>query len=280
MKEKTLSKPDMKKSKKSFSLLALYLGERIDLKKLQENLKKYPYLSREHPILLKLAIGQYAVITKFGVVIFWNVPKNQREEFIKEVSPFVENFSREYKYLDTIRVWIKKDFEDVKFGRVYLNNIDKEKVQIISLVLGQSVALERYETEIEERISEMEKVIHILKSGKWQRLKESKILSQIGEILTVKQRTISHLSLLDKPDTTWERAEIEKIYDKLYYELEIKDRLDILNEKIKFLSDHHKILLDFISAQRSNFLETIIVILIVIEIFFFLFEIFTTTKIK
>jgi uncharacterized Rmd1/YagE family protein len=109
-------------------------------------------------------------------------------------------------------------------------------------------------------------------------LKERKLLSQIGDILSVKQRTISHLSLFDKPETTWERPEIERLYNKLYFEFELPDRFDILNEKIRFLSDHNKILLDFISTQRSNFLEMIIIALILIEILIFIFEVFFLRK--
>jgi len=278
MEEKIIKKPVFKKFKKSFSLLCLYLGDSIDLKKLQENLKKYPFITREHPIILKLAIGQYAVLTKFGTITFWNVPKKQREELIEEISPFVENFNKNYEYSDTLKVFTGKEIEDIRFGKVYLTKIDKEKVQIISFVLSQSVALERFEKEIEERVLELEKVINVLKSGIWKGLKERKLLSQIGDILSVKQRTISHLSLFDKPETTWERPEIERLYNKLYFEFELPDRFDILNEKIRFLSDHNKILLDFISTQRSNFLEMIIIALILIEILIFIFEVFFLRK--
>jgi uncharacterized Rmd1/YagE family protein len=278
MEEKIIKKPVFKKIKKSFSLLCLYLGDSIDLKKLQENLKKYPYITREHPIILKLTPGQYVVLTKFGTVTFWNVPKKLQEELIKEISSFVENFNKNYEYSDSLKVFTGKEIEDIRFGKVYLTKIDKEKVQIISFVLSQSVALERFEKEIEERVLELERVINVLKSGIWKGLKERKLLSQIGDILSVKQRTISHLSLFDKPETTWERPEIERLYNKLYFEFELPDRFDILNEKIKFLSDHNKILLDFISTQRSNFLEMIIIILILIEILIFIFEVFFLKK--
>lgn len=280
MKEETTKKITIKKAKKIFSLLTVYLGRRIDLKKLQEKLRKYPYLTREHPLLLKLGAGQYVVLTKFGAVTFWNVPRATREVFIQEISSFIENFNQQYSYSDTLKVLVGKEIEDVKFGRVYLTKIDKEKIQIISFVLSQSVALEKYETEIEERISEMEKVINILKSGNWRGIKEKKLLSQIGEMLAVKQETISHLSLFDKPETTWERVEIERLYNKLYYEFELADRLDILNEKIRFLSDHNKILLDFISTQRGHLLELVIIFLILIEILFFFLEVFFLPKIK
>lgn len=266
------------KRRKSFSLFALYLGDKIDFKKLQENLKKYLYLKRDHVIVLKLGPEQFAVLAKFGIVTFWNISKNDTVSFIKEVSPYVENFDPRQLYSDVLKVFIDKEVEDVRFGKVFLTDLDKEKIEIISFVLSQSVALEKYETEIEERILQMEKVINVLKSGSWKELKEKDLVSEIGKILAVKQKAISYLSLFDKPQITWERMEIERLYNKLYYELELADRFDILDEKIRFLSEHHKTLLDFVSTQRSYFLEMIIVILIFVEILFFIFEILAKLK--
>jgi uncharacterized Rmd1/YagE family protein len=263
-----------KKTRKSFSVFSCYLGEKIEMKRLQENFKKYTYITRDQPIVLKLALGQYAVLAKFGVVTFWNVPKNLREEFIQEISQFVEKFDKNYPYFDTLKVFTGKEIEDVKFGKVYLTKIDKEKVQVISFVISQSVALERFEKEIEQRVAELERLIGILKSGKITTLREKELLREIGDILAVRQRTISHLSLFDKPETTWERAELERLYNKLFYEFELGDRFDILNEKIRFLADHNKLLLDFISTQRGHFLELIIIILILIELLIFIAETF------
>jgi uncharacterized Rmd1/YagE family protein len=271
--KEVVKKPIPRRLRKSFSLFSVYLGESIDLKKMQENLKKYPYITRELPIILKIAQGQYAVLTKFGVVTFWNVPKRQREEFIREISPFIEKFDQNFAYFDTLKVLIGKEKEDVKFGKVFLTKIDKEKVQVISFVISQSVALERYEKEIEQRVSELEKLIIYLRLGKLANIQEKELLREIGDILAVRQSTISHLSLFDKPETTWEREELEKLYNKLFYEFELGDRFDILNEKIKFLSDHNKLLLDFISSKRGQFLELIIVVLIFIEVLIFIGEV-------
>jgi uncharacterized Rmd1/YagE family protein len=269
-----VKKPPLKKIRRSFSIFSCYLGEKIDLKKLQEGFKKYTYITRDQPIVLKLDTGQYAVLTKFGVVTFWNVPKNVREEFIQEISQFVEKFEKNYPYFDTLQVFTGKEIEDVKFGKVYLTKIDKEKVQVISFVISQSVALERFEKEIEQRVSELERLIEILKSEKIRILREKELLKEIGDILTVRQSTISHLSLFDKPEMTWEREELERLYNKLFYEFELGDRFDILNEKIKFLSDHNKLLLDLIFSKRGQFLELIIAVLLFIEVLIFLGEVF------
>jgi len=272
--KENIKKPSAKRLIKRFSVISVYVGEKIDLKKLQENIKKYTYISRDSPIILKIALGQYVTLTKFGVVTFWNIPKRQREEFIQEISPFVEKFNPNSLYFDTLKVIVGKELEDVKFGKVHLTKIDKEKIQVISFVISQSVALEKYEKEIEERVSNLEKLIDVLKSGNLRNLNQKELLREIGDILAVRQSSISHLSLFDKPETVWERAELETLYNKLFSEFELEDRFDILNEKIRFLSDHNKLLLDFITTQRGHFLEIIIIILILIEILIFFVETF------
>ena len=51
-----------------FSLETRYLGEQTDLKKIQENIKKYRYMNRDHPLVAQLLDGEFAVLTKFGTV--------------------------------------------------------------------------------------------------------------------------------------------------------------------------------------------------------------------
>lgn len=44
------------------------------------------------------------------------------------------------------------------------------------------------------------------------------------------------------------------------------DKFDILDEKINFLSDNAKLLLDFVAEKRNAFLEMVIIALILIEL--------------
>jgi uncharacterized Rmd1/YagE family protein len=264
------SKP---KIKKSFNILSICIGDSINLKKLQENFKKYPYITREHPVILKLGLDQYVVITKFGVITFWNVTKNLRKEFINEIQNFVDGFDNSFSFFDYLKVFIINNKEDkVLFNKIILSKLDKEKIQIISFVLSQSVALERYEVKIEQRLNELAKIIENIKLNLKKEFKEQYLLSQISDIFLIKQKAISHLSLFDKPDTTWEKPEIEKLYNKLYLYFELEDRFDILNEKIEFLSENNKILLDFVSTQRSHFLEMIIIFLFALDIILIVIE--------
>lgn len=242
------------------------MGERIDLRKAQEAVKKYEYLTRDHPLVFGLAPEEYAVLTKFGTVTFWNVPRGPAAQFIKEISPFVSSLRESYEYTDTIKVHIGPGEEKVSFEELNIKEIDLERIKIVSYVSAQSVALDRYEHEIDSRLEALGKVFENLKATGTTRFRQKALLRQVGHILSVKQNTITNLALFDKPDETWESAELENLYEKLHSEYDLRDRFGILNEKINFLSENNTALLDFISAQKGNFLELIIIILIVVEI--------------
>lgn len=250
---------------KYLRVLTLYLGESLDLKKVQENIKRYSYLTRENPLVIRLLDHQYVVLTKFGAVSFWNVPSSLRRQVINELKPFLTKSREEYDYSDTIEIFVGGETERLTFERVYLREIDSRKMQIISFVSCQSVALERYEDEIEELLGSLGHVIERLKAGKWANLSQSSVLQQIGKGMAIKQSAIAHLALFDKPDLTWEREEIEKLYDGMHSEYELQDRFDILNEKISFMTENNGTLLEFLTGRREQRLEWIIIIIIAFE---------------
>lgn len=244
----------------------VYIGESIDLKKSQEVLKQYSCLNRDHPLVLRLLDNQFAVLTKFGAVSFWNVGEKLKKQFLTEVAVCARSVREYYPYKEKTKVATAFEVERVTFNKIYLTELNIEKIRIISYVLSQSVALERYENEIEESINELGMIIENLKTKGRPLLKERELLKQVGRVFSVKQVAVAHLSLFDKPDEIWELPELELLYNRLRKEYEIDDRFDVLDEKINFLSENAKMLMDFIAEKRNAFLELIIIILIAIDL--------------
>jgi len=244
----------------------LYLGESIDLKKVQENVKQYAYLNRDHPLVVRLLKDQYAVLTKFGAVTFWDVPYRLRVQFLKEIRSFVRSKKSDYPYDEDTKVLVGGEATKITFDKVFLPKLGAEEMKIISYVLSQSVALERYEDEIETSMSEIGTIVENLKSSGRALLSEKQLLRQIGNALSVKQTAVAHLSLFDKPEDVWESPELEEVYNRMNTEYELQDRFDILDEKIQYLSDTSQMLMNFLAEKRSEFLETIIILLFVVDL--------------
>src|SRR3989344_6913651 len=244
----------------------IYIGESIDLKKVQEGVKQYSYLNRDDPLVIKLLKDQYAVLTKFGTVTFWNVSVRLRQQFLNEIRPYVKNKKEHYPYDEDTRVLIGGGVEKVTFEKVYSAHLNVEKIKIISYVLSQSVALERYEDDIGNSLSETEAVVDNLKTKGKALFSEKKLLKQIGGVFSVKQTTVVHLALFDKPESIWESPDLETLYNRMSYEYDLKVRFDVLDKKIDYLSDISKMMIEFLAEKRNAFLETVIIVLIVIEI--------------
>ncbi|MDO8496157.1 MAG: RMD1 family protein [bacterium] len=244
----------------------VYTGESIDLKKIQENVRQYAYLNRDHPLVVRLLKDQYAVLTKFGAVTFWDVPYRLRLEFLKEIQPFVKSKKGAYHYDEDTKVLVGGDTTKITFDKVFLPKLAVEEIKIISYVLSQSVALERYEDEIETSLSEIGTIVENLKSSGQAMLTEKQLLKQIGNALSVKQTAVAHLSLFDKPEEVWESPELENLYNRMNAEYELQDRFDVLDEKIKYLSDISQMLMNFLAEKRNAFLEKIIICLFIADL--------------
>lgn len=249
-----------------YGLETVYIGEYIGLKKVQENVKQYSFLNRDHPLVISLLKNQYAVLTKFGAVTFWNVPYRLRAHFLKELQPYVKAKKESYPYDEDTKVMVGGEADKVTFEKVFLPHLDVNHIKIISYVLSQSVALERYEDEIEASLAEVGAIVEHLKASGKAMLKEKEALKQIGRVLSVKQTAVAHLSLFDKPEEAWESPHLESLYNRLSAEYELRSRFDILDKKINYLSDIARMLMDFLAEKRNAFLEIIIIILIAIDI--------------
>lgn len=259
----------MKSKKVNFSKYQAetkYIGESIDLKKVQEGVKQYSFLNREDPLVIKLLKDQYAVLTKFGAVTFWNVPARLRQQFLGEIQPYIKNKKEHYPYDEDTKVWVGGSTEKVTFEKVYSAHLNVEKIKIISYVLSQSVALERYEDDIDSNLSELEAVVDNLKTKGKALFSEKELLKQIGRVFSVKQTTVVHLALFDKPESIWESPDLETLYNRMSSEYDLKIRFDVLDKKIDYLSDISKMMMEFLAEKRNAFLEIVIIILIVIEI--------------
>lgn len=244
-----------------------YVGESIDLKKIQEGIKQYPFLNRDHPLVLKFLKDKYIVLTKFGGVSFWNIAERQQKQFLRELAPFVKAKKEYYPYKEKVRIIIKEGehVDYVSSQKISLSILDINRIKIISYVISQSVALEHYEDDIETHLNELENVIENLKNTGRALLKERELLKQVGRVLSVKQNAVSHLSLFDKPEEVWESPELESLYNKMNVEFDLQVRFSVLDKKIDFLSENSRMLMEFMAEKKNAFLELIIIILILIE---------------
>ncbi len=242
---------------------ALHLGQKINLRLLQEKLSLRP--SFKDPFVVEYSNGKYVVVLKYGVVVFWGFPDGDINEFLGQLAPFItdkfnvpgEEFSE---------VVVNAVIDEVKENKVRLNGINAKKVALISLILGRSVALENFEDQVNKALSDFEEVIDsFAKSGRT-KLSTRSLLKKVGLAMKIQYSAVNQMAMLDRPDMTWEDGGLDVFYNELAEEFEIEDRYVILNEKLKMLFRNVEFILDMLDGRRGTIMELIIIILILIEI--------------
>jgi uncharacterized Rmd1/YagE family protein len=144
-------------------------------------------------------------------------------------------------------------------------------VDIIAYTIAKSVALEQIESRVDVVFDKMEEIIARLDQGKLT-IPDAQLAKSAATILNFKYRSISHIMILDKPDITWDREEADKLYSTLANLFELHHRYSQIKQKSDTLLDITEVFTGLSHARRSARLEWIIIVLIVIEIVLFLYE--------
>lgn len=261
-----------KPKKEIREIKAIEIAKTFDIKEIYSHFRKLFSVISYNPGHVYFAIHpkrkQYLLVLKYGVVVLIN----NSEVFEKKILSLIEPFIKEKAFynFEKIKVVIdEKNLENkVSFDKVLLAKDDEKYGEILSILLAQSLALEAYEKKIDELLREFslsfQKLAPIFTriffSG------TSKIIKNIRETISLHQDLIANLEVLDKPEAAWEKKEYNDLCFEFSQELELPERISVLEQKISLLKDHMTTILEIANARRLEILEIIIIILILISV--------------
>lgn len=99
------------------------------------------------------------------------------------------------------------------------------------------------------------------------------LLRLVGLGMTLRNRVVRTLSLLDSPALTWDVEELDRLHRDLKQSFSIEDRYRALDHKLHMIDDNLELLVDLAQQKRSLFLEILVVVLIAIEVVLFVAQI-------
>lgn len=107
----------------------------------------------------------------------------------------------------------------------------------ISFAIAQSSILSLFEARVEQKVENYRYIPEILaKNGKIDlSLKELGIM--IGEVYVIRHEVNLHSEILDIPDYFWKENLLEPLYRLMLSYMELKERLEVLNNRMDLLSD-------------------------------------------
>lgn len=154
----------------------------------------------------------------------------------------------------------------IAWDQVAVPERSNELIGAVALLLGQSAALERYEKAAQPIIEEALALSRsLIEEGRVPRANPAQV-RRIGRLTASRLELASLFFLLDRPEETWEDAQVAKLYDALFNNLELRERHQAMLQKFEIVENVTDVVIATRQSIISNRLEWAIVILIVLEI--------------
>lgn len=237
--------------------------------------KEFPGLiltTIEKSLVGEITNNKFIFTTSFGVITFCNFNHDEIKSFLHRLkikeAPHYQTALVNQDYPMIIDSLYEKPLIDTH--TIKYNKFNKSVASIISLALSQSVGLEIREKSLENKMQESKKLYDKIENIKANDRKN--LMSFAVGIAKERFEILSQLYLLDKPDIVWDDIELESLYNQLALQLELKSRFEVIEYKISFLKESVEFITDRVNQKSSEFLEWIIICLIVIEILFSTYE--------
>jgi uncharacterized Rmd1/YagE family protein len=154
--------------------------------------------------------------------------------------------------------------------KITLKSYSSINLMIVSHVISQSVALEIYEQKLSDYYEQSRYLID--SADTYSIFKRTHLSRFAKQLVLIRHDMMIDLLLLDKPNILWDNENAEMLYNRLANMLDLTDRFDVVEYKLKSIKDDIVMVMDLTNHNHSSFLEWIIIVLIAVEIGMGLFE--------
>ncbi|WP_428024089.1 RMD1 family protein [Arcobacter sp.] len=257
---------------KNILFVAVEMPVLITKKDLEEEFPGLILTTIEKSLVGEITNDKYIFASSFGIITFCNFSHEEIKSFlarldIKESHSYNTALINQDYPMIIDEEYIKPSIDE---HTIKYNKFNKSIASIISLALSQSVGLEISEKSLEKKMVESKSIYDKLEKL---RIKDrAGLMSFASSIAKERFDILNKLYLLDKPDILWDDIELESLYNQLALQLELKSRFEVVEYKMSYLKESVDFATDRVNQKSSEFLEWIIIWLIVIEVFFSIYE--------
>jgi uncharacterized Rmd1/YagE family protein len=249
---------------------AVAVGERIDTRSLERG--RALALS---PLTVPVGERGCAVLFRYGAAVCFELEPLEEARFLDALRPCVQGaFASPESEEVLLAIDPEQEGRVAADGSLAIRDTELARLQIVAQILGKSVLMAQHELRVKEAFEQVEPLAEALQQGRGGRVRGRALLRQIGAVLLTQARTVGRIEIAEKPELTWERPELERLYARLGEEYELRDRDVALGRKLEVISNTAETLLDLQNNRRSLRVEWYIVILILVEIVLTLYELF------
>ena len=252
----------MSEANKTINARAWFLGSRIDLRELARGSSV-----GIGPVTMLVGQHGYSMIFRFGAVVLFGLSKEEETEIIKSLSSSLHN-PFDPPEVEDVEIGINPESQERMEvnGRLVLKEASVGRLQVVAHVLAKSCVLSYYEHSVGEVFDRIEQLAERLCRGQNPVRGKNEILNEIGNALLIMTRTVGRVEVTEKPEIVWDESDLDRLYERLATEYELRDRDLALSRKLDLISRTAETYLDLVNSRQTLKVEWYIVILILIEI--------------
>jgi uncharacterized Rmd1/YagE family protein len=254
---------------KALRASAWFVGERIDVRALDRG-----DVQARVPLTLRAGEGGLAIVFRYGVVVFFEMQAEEQRAFLDQIAPQVTGAfeERQSEHADLVIDPSGEEHVDAD-GAVHLRATAVECLQVVAEVLAKSAVLSHYEARVADLLGRVESHAERLKRGTERGFSARALMRDIGDVLTAETYMANRVEVVDKPEITWDRPSLDRLYVRLSDEYELRERDVVLSRKLDLASRSAGTFLDLLQTRRSLNVEWYIVALILVEIVILIYDI-------
>ena len=256
-----------------YPIIAYYVAKSLNLAEIEKKNELSLLTKRRNSLVIQPSQDRTLVVFSFGVAVFFNFEEKLISKLLKQITKYGEETLEKPDTEDYAVVMDPEKKLSVEFDSVVVSKIDPEQIHLISEVLAQSAAIDHVEQRVNSFVKRFEHINASLEKSGRIPVHDKEVLKTIGAGRNIVQYVLSQLSLLDKPDITWEEKELESLFIGMRKMFELQDRFQALEFRLNFIQDTSELLLDVLENKRSFNLEVAVIVLSVADVALFLYEV-------
>ena len=255
-----------------YSFQAYHLTEILKLKEIDRLFSQTVITRTSTKLVYQEGESGYFFIYRFGSVVFFNIEPSRQTAIVEKIRTII-GVKEALVTSEELFIDVQKDGKnEVLFERVILDRLSFERVDVLALVLAQSTALEYFELTVDELLKKSGKITSDLRDKGRMRMSEKQINKFIGTCMLAKQDMVSSMYLLDTPDEAWNNEVLDALYRDASDMFELKERYKTMDHKLRVMQDNLEIIADLVQNRRATLLELTIILLILVEVVLFVYE--------
>ncbi len=252
---------------KNVKLTAFLVANQLDIKGIKSFLEIKPLADSSSELYYKFTDEKYQYFFNYGIIVFTGYTEEEMKWAIKAVFAFqrapLNHWSRD-EFLIRVEDGQETRFE---FNEVVVGRIDDKVIRIAMLNLAQSMALDQYRTTAENLLGEVKVLTNQLEQTGKLKINRKSSLKFLGKALNTQNDIAENIYIFDAPDLVWDDEYLDKLHQGLIRHFDLRVRFSEVEYTLRIIEGNLRVFVEILNQRESSLLETIIIILILVEVF-------------